>query len=784
MRNWIRNRHMPLVLLVMLVLPVARLSAQTGLQRVGSGMSSPIYGTAIPGDTNRLFILEQGTSGTANIRSLDLTTNTLSTFMTISGLSTGGERGLLGLAFHPDYASNGYFYTYTSVPGGTGDHMSQLRRYRVLGDPATSNAGDPASATPVLSFSQPYSNHNGGWIGFNPNLSGSDPQYLHIGSGDGGSGNDPGNRAQDITNQLLGKMLRIDVNGDDFPADPARNYSIPATNPFVGVTGDDEIWDYGLRNPWRNSFDRATGDLWIGDVGQGAREEIDLEPAGSAGGLNYGWRVKEGNNCFDNSQAGGNPPCNSPLLVPPVHEYPHGSGTGAGNSVTGGYVYRGSIAQFQGLYFFADFVNTNVWTLDPYAVNVTASVLYRNGILPPNAGSLSGVSSFAEDARGELYVASYNNGNFFRVQSTARSSTWNGDADVGVPGDGSSWGDPNNWTRDATVDGGFLPKDEAIFAAGSSQSAIQLGSDRVAGGVRFQSDYTLTGNRLTVLSGNITVDSDVTATMQTILAAETANSSLRKLGAGTLLVDSTAGQTVVLQGTLGGNGTLEYLTAYPGGTVSPGTSIGTLTVTRDFRQLAGAVLTMEVSGSGMDLEWDQLAVGDEAFLGGRLDIIPAAGYSDPVPPGTVDRFALITAAAFGGSFDEVSFDSQILSPTFGPDPDGSFRSFAGEGLFRVVDYSETGMTFENYRALPGDANGDQVVDGTDFNIWNANKFTSATNWITGDFNGDQVTDGTDFGIWNANKFTAVVSSVPEPVFPLGLLLACPWARRFRRPRED
>ncbi|MBZ0172726.1 MAG: PQQ-dependent sugar dehydrogenase, partial [Phycisphaerales bacterium] len=232
---------------------------------------------------------------------------------------------------------------------------------------------------------QPFSNHNGGWIGFGPD------GYLYIGMGDGGSANDPGNRAQDITDQLLGKMLRLDVDGDDFPGDATRNYAIPPSNPFVGVTGDDEIWAYGLRNPWRNAFDRATGDFWMGDVGQNAIEEIDFQPANSNGGENYGWRCYEGNNPFI---TGGCAPANT--MVFPIHTYTHSSGC----SVSGGEVYRGcAIPELDGTYFFADYCTARVWSLKYDGVNVTD---FEDRTFELAAGS--GISSFGLDAYGEMYI--------------------------------------------------------------------------------------------------------------------------------------------------------------------------------------------------------------------------------------------------------------------------------------------------------------------------------------------------------------------------------------------
>ncbi len=210
---------------------------------------------------------------------------------------------------------------------------------------------------------------------------------------------------------MLGKQLRIGINGDDFPADTTRNYTIPPTNPFVGVTGDDEIWSYGLRNPYRASFDRDTGNLWIADVGQGAREEIDFEPANRTGVPNYGWRLREGNIQTPTSGIGGPPPAN---YVAPVYDYTHGSGSLQGNAVIGGYVYRGPDPSLQGTYFFGDEVSSHFWQMNTTNYNVTNI----DNLLTPNAGSTASPSSFGEDAVGNVYIVSYGTGSVFRIKTT------------------------------------------------------------------------------------------------------------------------------------------------------------------------------------------------------------------------------------------------------------------------------------------------------------------------------------------------------------------------------
>ncbi len=351
------------------------------LQLVASGLARPVDVTAPLGDRTRLFVVEK----TGYIRIVTVASGVYALqstpFLAINTLvSSGPEQGLLGLAFHPNYAANGYFYVnYTNVVGDT-----VIARYSVsAGDP---NLANPASTQIVLTVDQPDSNHNGGQLQFGPD------GYLYIGLGDGGGAGDIDELAQN-PGVLLGKMLRIDVDSG-FP------YAIPASNPFAGPGNPrDEIWALGLRNPWRFSFDRLTGDMWIGDVGQSSWEEIDLEPAGDPGGRNWGWRCKEGTHTYN---LDGNCPPDLSVLDDPVYEYNHSEGS----SITGGYVYRGSPnSAFFGRYFFAD-----------YGVNNQVRTLYYNGsvwvrtdytLAPPPGLSLNVLTSFGQDAVGNIFVTDY-----------------------------------------------------------------------------------------------------------------------------------------------------------------------------------------------------------------------------------------------------------------------------------------------------------------------------------------------------------------------------------------
>jgi glucose/arabinose dehydrogenase len=417
------------------IVPESVHAGVSGLTRVAAGISNPIFVTHAPGDRSRLFIAER----TGGIRILNLQTGLLEAtpFLTMSGVSTDGEGGFLGLAFHPNYFNQGIpgfgkFYVNVTTNSTT---QTRIREFQVSAtNPNLANAG---SLREILSFSQPQINHNGGWIGFSPNNG-----YLYIATGDGGGGDDTGSghtagtgNAQDITNNLLGKILRVDVNSDGFPTDAARNYSIPATNPFVGVTGDDEIWAYGLRNPFRDSFDSLTGDLWIGDVGQTAREEIDFQPASSAGGENYGWRLREGTVATPTGGVGG--VCTG--CVEPVFDYGHPTGNPVtdlyrGRVVTGGYVYRGPDPSLQGKYFFLDSQNTsgtgddNYWMFDP--ANPFGSVTNINSLMVANVGTHLFPSSFGEDAVGNLYITYLSSGEVYRIATAHIHGDYDNDGDV------------------------------------------------------------------------------------------------------------------------------------------------------------------------------------------------------------------------------------------------------------------------------------------------------------------------------------------------------------------
>jgi glucose/sorbosone dehydrogenase len=365
------QRKIVLLALLLAVCRTERAAAtQLALQQIGRA-EDPVAITHA-GDS-RLFITEQR----GRVMVHDGTTVLPVPFLDIRSIvrsPTESEQGLLSVAFHPNYHSNGFFFVnYTDLGGDT-----VVARYSVSATDA--NRADPNSARIILQIDQPYANHNGGQLQFGPD------RYLYIGMGDGGAGGDPENRAQNL-GSLLGKVLRIDVDREE----GSRRYAIPSSNPLVdNYSARGEIWALGLRNPWRFTFDRLTGDMFIGDVGQGEREEIDFQPGTSTGGENYGWRRMEGTRCYNPSTN-----CNTGNLVLPILEYRHTQGC----SVTGGYRYRGADPRLRGVYLYGDFCGGQIWgaTQDVDGAWSTEVLLQTN----------IAISTFGEDVNGELYVADH-----------------------------------------------------------------------------------------------------------------------------------------------------------------------------------------------------------------------------------------------------------------------------------------------------------------------------------------------------------------------------------------
>lgn len=372
------------------------------LTQIATGFTHPTYITHAGDGSGRIFIIEQ--PGRIRIVKNGVVQPTPFLDITSRVNSAGSEQGLLSVAFPPGFASKGYFFVdYTDM---TGIGNTVIARYHVTANP---DVADPNSEETVLGITQPYANHNGGQLQFGPD------GYLYIGMGDGGSGGDPQNNAQ-TPSVLLGKILRIDTEQTAPPSPPSggsllyyfpaiaktfsiASYTVPATNPYTQTAGyRGEIWALGLRNPWRFSFDRSTGDLYIADVGQNAWEEVDFQSASSAGGENYGWRILEGTHCY-NPSSGCVPPAR---YSAPVAEYSHSFGC----SVTGGYVYRGpGNAAMQGIYFYGDYCSGRIWGLQ------NAGGWQTQQLAQPSIN----ISTFGEDEAGNLYVASYSGGATYQI---------------------------------------------------------------------------------------------------------------------------------------------------------------------------------------------------------------------------------------------------------------------------------------------------------------------------------------------------------------------------------
>jgi glucose/arabinose dehydrogenase len=374
-----------LYIIILLCITGTSINAQFTLQNAFPNLTfnGAVFLTHADDNTDRIFVVEQA----GRIKVFQNSSNALSAkeYLNITDrVTSGGEMGLLGLAFHPDYENNGYFYV--NYITDTPTLRTVITRFQVTSNP---DSADKNSEFEVLTFNQPYQNHNGGWIGFGPN-----DGYLYIATGDGGSGGDPQNNGQRI-NTLLGKILRIDVDG-------GAPYAIPSTNPFIDSTNTQvkkEIYAWGLRNPWRCSFDPVTGWLLAGDVGQGSWEEIDL----IENGKNYGWRCYEGNHVYDMSL------CNYPEYIFPIWEYDHGPEC----SITGGYIYRGlNVPELDGKYIYGDYCSNKIWALTYDGINPPS-----NQLLVTASG---GLTSFGVDQNQELYLTS-SNGNIYRFTPTVTS---------------------------------------------------------------------------------------------------------------------------------------------------------------------------------------------------------------------------------------------------------------------------------------------------------------------------------------------------------------------------
>jgi glucose/arabinose dehydrogenase len=374
----------PLLLAAILV-PVLPASADFTFRKIADGFEKPLWVGCPPGARGHLWVAEQ--TGKVFVVNVATGAKAEKPFLDLTGTAVrkDNEQGLLGLAFAPDFMESGRFYV--NYTDGSGD--THISRFAV--EKANRLFADPATEEKLLFIDQPYGNHNGGWVGFGPD------GMLYVGQGDGGAADDPPGNGQKLST-LLGKILRIDVS-------PDKGYKVPDNNPFVGK-GDakPEIWMWGLRNPWRCSFDRKTGDFWIGDVGQNKIEEVNFIPARKGAGWNFGWRLREGSIATPSGGVGGEKPEDA---VDPIFEYPHENGPVAGFSVTGGYVYRGPILAIQGQYFVADYQLPRLWSFKESNGKMTGLETWNAKL---EEAGIRMISSFGEDNEGNLYLTDHATG--------------------------------------------------------------------------------------------------------------------------------------------------------------------------------------------------------------------------------------------------------------------------------------------------------------------------------------------------------------------------------------
>ncbi len=373
------------------VLSVATVHAKIGVEKVTDKFERPLWVGQPAGINDKLWVIEQ----VGKIWIVDAKTGEHSEkpFLDISKdvSRKDSEMGLLGMAFAPDFKTSGRFYVnYT-------DGTIKTHIVRFTANTKDLKETDPATAEVLFSYDQPFSNHNGGWVSFGPD------GMLYISAGDGGAGDDPRNNAQNL-NTHLGKLLRIDVS-------KKNGYDIPKDNPFVGkADAKPEIWCYGLRNPWRCSFDRKSGDLWIGDVGQNKWEEVDHIEKGKANGKNFGWRLREADVPNPNGKIAGDSPAGA---IEPIYVYKHGGGKDQGLSVTGGYVYHGSIKELDGRYIFGDYQNPRIWSFELKGEKA-ADFKDLTDELQPQGGRINLISSFGEDNAGSIYIVDHT-GPIYRI---------------------------------------------------------------------------------------------------------------------------------------------------------------------------------------------------------------------------------------------------------------------------------------------------------------------------------------------------------------------------------
>jgi len=618
---------------------------------------------------DRMFLVRQ--SGNIRIANADGSL-VAGDFLNISTLiTTGSERGLLGLAFHPDFANNRFFYVnYTGAGGHT-----RIARYQVSA--SNPNQADASSALVLLTINQDFSNHNGGHLAFGPD------GYLYIGMGDGGSGGDPNDRAQDPS-QLLGKMLRIDVDNTD----AGLNYAIPASNPFVGQTPyRPEIWAMGMRNPWKFTFDRLTGDLWIADVGQNQWEEVNIEAGGSAGGYNYGW------DCFEATHTYETAGCTAPEYIDPIFEYSHSLG-GGGASITGGYVYRGAaIPQLYGWYICADYVFSHWWFIQPDG-NGWNTNYHLTNFLPGG-----GIVAFGEDAAGEIYFSDAANSIIYKLVNPCAGF----DAAISSVTDESCAGTDGAITL--LVSGGQTPynyvwEDGSVLPTHTGLSA---------------GDYAVT----------VSDEQGCTSQLQATVAFQCVHLGLRFFLEGAYTGLGTMHNTLRTQ---------NLLPADPPYTASPWNFTNPISATVlptdvvdwvyiELRDALDPILVM-ASGAGL-LGTDGTLLGPDGSEGLNFDGLSPGSYRIAIFHR--NHLAVITSAAYSLP-DVLLVDLRTDAAAV---EDTEQLKDMGDGFFALY---------------AGDCNGSGVINASDYSIWAANN--AAVNlYLSQDANLNGVVNATDYNLW-------------------------------------
>jgi glucose/arabinose dehydrogenase len=766
---------------------------------ITSGLWAPIFLTAPPGDNNRLFILERGGA----IRVFDRQTNTLlpTPYASIPATAASGEQGLLGLAFDPDFANNGRFYVNYSRDGIGDEHGDiVVARYTASGDPMTSNVANTTAETLLVIDHTEY--HYGGWIGFRH----TDPGRLYVAVGDSFL-TVP---AQNV-DSLLGKMLRIDVSGP-------TGYTIPEGNLSGGLP---EIYQYGLRNPWRNSFDRATGDLWIADVGQNLMEEINYQAAGSPGGQNFGWAAKEGT-----LVTGAYGPGPFPDLIDPIYEYGHE----VGQSITGGYVYRGSaMPSMQGQYFFGDFSAGRTWTLQYDGESVTGPTEWTDQ-LPIGGYNLA---SFGEDAQGELYMVGISTGEVYRIVESLNEWSQIGSA---------TWHTANHWSSETIPNGGddiarlwgailsdatvdiestdttvntlsFRNEVASYTVAASSEGRLFFAPNSGNASIIFENGNT----RDHTISAPMTLDANVeirlgaehsltlsgqqdwggrTVTVQSGLVRYTADANAANTMGASLQIAPDASAELAGAASATSDGTYAVNVTNEGAirVISGQQEIGALNGNGQATVLAAATLSAShIRQSSLSL--DSGSVVELRADGGATVLGSLSIAGDEAPTANLDLNNNAAIVDYAGPSPAAAIRAQILAGRGGP---GAAATWSGPGisssaaadaepLSRSIGYAENAElplgSYSTFSGQPvdatsvliaftrtGDANLDGVVDNDDVAIVGANYAPgfAKPRWDLGDFDYNGFVDNDDVALlgayYNPEGSPVGIASVTENLF--------------------